>query len=373
MRFITNRRRRVCDLRVVGSGKKLSGGNAKFYPKGKLGCEGQNDVLRKPTHFYSMKLRYLSFHALAPTADHLNDRRRPGLSGKLPEVCAALLLAVGVIGPLHDAAAAPKAKATPTPTPTPTATATPTPEPTPTATPAPTATAPATPAPVANYSGTQQSQYIATARDAFVALRTAKSQPFLDAHKALDAAGSMSAKGLKTKEDITARRDLIAKTSAANDEYLTFITTQEGTYRAELAKTPLIPADVDGLVTEFANHANTPTMIKLRETERDALKAGDNMLATLEKKFGSWSVSDGGKVTFKKSADVSTMNSLSVKYNAKVAELQPLRDQLAATAAPSPSVTPGATPAASPTGAPVAAPAAKMPAPAATPAASIKP
>ena len=131
-------------------------------------------------------------------------------------------------------------------------------------------------------------------------LRAAKSQPFLDAHMALDAAGSMSAKGLKTKEDIAARRDLVAKAIAANDTYLEFVRTQQDTYRAELAKTPLIAGDIDTLVKQFDEKANTATTVKLRETERDALKAGDDMLAALDKKFGSWTVSDVGKVTFKK-------------------------------------------------------------------------
>ncbi len=266
----------------------------------------------------------------------------------------AFILAASVAGQVHRAGAAPKTKATPTPTPTATATATPTPTPTP----APVPTATPTPAATPNYSGTQQGQYIATARDAYVALRTEKSQPFLDAHRALDAAGSMSTKGLKTKEDIAARRDLIAKTSAANDAYLEFVKTQEDTYRAELAKTPLIPADVDSLVKEYAGKVNTPVNIKLRETERDALKAGDAMLAQLDKTFGTWTSNDAGKVSFKKKADVSAMNALSVKFNAKVSELQPLREQLGQAANATPASGPVATPAATASPAATAAPAA---------------
>lgn len=304
-----------------------------------------------------MKLRISSFHASAPSADHLSDRCRPSRFGKLPQVCAALLLAVSGIGPVHNAAAAPKAKATPTPSPTPTATPMPTPEPTPTATPAP--TAPATPAPAATYSGKQQAEYIATARDAFVALRNAKFQPFLDAHTALEAAGSMSAKGLKTKQDIVARRDLLAKTTAANDEYLLFVKTQEDTYRAELVKTPLVPGDVDGLVKEFALRTNTPTTIKLRETEHDVEKAGDDMLATLDKKFGAWTVNDEGKLSFKKKSDINLMNELALKYNAKAKELEALRAVLNPPPSPSPSPVAGAT--ASPTDTPAGSPAAAVP------------
>ena len=289
-----------------------------------------------------MKLRFSRFSALASTPRHFSHFARLG---------AALILAASVAGQAPDAMAAPKATPTATPTASPSAT------PAPTATPA--ATAAASPAATPTYNGAQQSQYIATARDAFVALRTAKSQPFLDAHKALDDAGSMAAKGLKSKEDITARRALLATTMAANEEYLTFIKTQEDTYRAELAKTPLIPSDIDGLVAEFAQRANTATTIKLRETERDVEKAGDDILAFLGKKFGAWSVSDAGKISFKKKSDVGGYSDAISKYNAKAAELQKLREQLAPTPVPSPSASVTASPAASPA--------------AATPAASAKP
>ncbi len=288
-----------------------------------------------------MNLRFSSFHAPALS---------PNQAGKLSRIGAALILAAGVAGSVPEAGAAPKATATPTAT----ATATPTPSPVPTATPKPAVTA--------NYSGTQQAQYMATARDAFIALRTAKVQPFLDAHKALDDAGSMSTKGLKTRADIAARRDLIAKTLAANDAYQEFVKTQEDTYRAELAKTPLTPDDADSILAEYTTKANTSLNLKLRETQRDVLKAGDDMLAALDKKFGSWSVNDSGKLLFKKKADVNAMNALSAKFNAKVVLLQPLRDQLAQSANPTPAGSPGAAPAAS-----------ASPTAPATPAASAKP
>ena len=306
-----------------------------------------------------MTLRFSSLFAPVPSATLIRERFRGVRGGRLPRVCAVLVLAASVAGLAIEAGAAPKA------TPTPTATPIPTPVPSPTATPA------ASPAPTANYSGTQQTQYITTARDAFVAMRTAKSQPFLDAHKALDAAGALSARGLKTKEDIAARRDLVAKTSAANDEYLAFVKTQEDTYRAELAKTPLIPNDIDGLVKEFNERTNTPTVIKLREDERDTLKIGDEMLTTLDKKFGAWSANEAGRIVFKKKSDVAAYGELLSKLNAKVSEMQKLREELTPTPSPSPSASAGVTPAASPTGAPGAAPAAS--APAAVPAASAKP
>lgn len=298
-----------------------------------------------------MKLRLSSFHVPIPFSSH---------ASKLSRICAALILAASVAGQVQDAGAAPKTTPSPTPTPTPTAT------PTVAATPA--ATAAPSPAATPTYNGAQQSQYITTARDAFVALRTAKSQPFLDAHKALEDAGSIAAKGLKTKEDITARRDLLAKTMAANDEYLEFVKTQEATYRAELAKTPLIPSDIDGLVSEFAERANTAKTVKLRETEHDIEKAGDDMLAFLGKKFGAWSVSDAGKISFKKKSDITPMNDLALHYNAKVKESEALRAELKPAPSPSPSASVGGSPAASPTGAaPASSPAAAVPAASAKP------
>lgn len=291
-----------------------------------------------------MKLRFSSLHA------------RVGLIKTSRNGFCAALLAASAASLTPDAGAAPKGTPTPPPAPTTAATATPLPTATPAAT-----TAPATPAPLPNYNGQQQSDYIATARNAFVALRTEKSQPFLDAHKELDAAGGISAKGLKSKEDIAARRALVAKNVATNEDYLNFVKTQEDTYKAELAKTPLIPDDVNSIVADFSKNSHTAVMIKLRETEREALKAGDDMLAGYEKRFGAWTVSDAGKVTFKKKTDVSAMNALNEKFNARVKELQPLREQLTAAASPSPSpgaagtaavpaVVPGPAPVASPAG-----------------------
>ena len=293
-----------------------------------------------------MKLRFSNLHAPALSLNH---------ASKLSRICAALVLTASVAGQVHDAGAAPKAKATPTPTPSPTATATPTPTSAATPTPTPVPTATPNPAATPTYSGAQQTHYIATAVEAFVALRTQKSQPFLEAHKAMDAAGGLSARGLKTRADIAARRDLIAKTLAANEEYLAFVKTQEDTYRSELAKTPLIAGDIDGLVKEFAVQTNTPTVVKIREDERDVLKMGDESMATLEKKFGAWTVSDAGRITFKKPADANAYSRVLANQGAKVAEIDKLRAQLAATPSPSPTVSPAASPAASPAGSPGAA------------------
>ena len=110
-------------------------------------------------------------------------------------------------------------------------------------------------------------------------------------------------RGLKTKEDVTARRDLVAKALAANNAYLEFVKTQEATFRAELVKTPLTPNDVDAIAKDYFKADRTATTVKLREKESDVLKAGDDMLAFFDKRFGSWTVNDAGKISFKKKAD----------------------------------------------------------------------
>ena len=112
---------------------------------------------------------------------------------------------------------------------------------TPTATPAATVAASPVPDVKVTYNGAQQMQYLGTARDAFIADRQVASQPFVDAHNALEAAGGVGAKGLTSKDAITARRDLVAKCIAANEVYITFVKGQVETYRAELSKTPLVP------------------------------------------------------------------------------------------------------------------------------------
>ena len=254
------------------------------------------------------------------------------------------------------------------PTPKPTVTPAVTPAATPMASPVaatPAAAVSASPAPdtVAKYSGAQQMEYIATAGNAFVAARQAKSQAFLDAHKDLDAAGGISPKGLTSKEAVAARRDLLAKCIAGNDEYIDFVKTQEDTYRAELAKTPLVPNDVTTITSEFASHANTPGIVQLRETEREVLKCGDDMMAFLDKTYGEWSVNAVGRLTFKKKASVATYGAMSQKYNKLVMDVDKMRTAINATA-PVPSA--GATPAASPA-------ASMSPTPAASPVAPTKP
>ena len=224
--------------------------------------------------------------------------------------------------------------AAPTPKPTPSPAATPT------ATPAATPTASAAPA---NYSGTQQSAYISTAAEAFLALRQAQQQPFIDANTALEAAGGVNAKGLISKEAITARRDLIAKCIAANEQYLNFVKTQTDTYRAELAKTPLIPGDVSTLVEDYAKKADTDNTIKLHQTEGDAFKAGDGMIAALEKSYGDWSVNDAGKLMFKKKSAVGAYSNLAQKYNTFAKAGEALRLQMTNANVAPPTSAPSAT------------------------------
>ena len=237
--------------------------------------------------------------------------------------------------------------AAPTPTPKPAATPAATPAVSPAASPT---ASPVTVAPTraASYSGTQQMDYLATARDGFITLRQSKSQPFVEAQKALEDAGGVGPKGLNSKADITARRDLVAKCLAGNQAYLEFIKTQEDAYRAELAKTPLIPEDVASVTSVFASHANTASSVKLRETDQDALKTGDEMLAYLEKTYGKWTVSADGKLLFKKNSDLAAYGALSRKYNKSATDAQAMLTAInAANVVPPTAVAPTASPAAS--------------------------
>ena len=213
--------------------------------------------------------------------------------------------------------------------------------PTPAPTVAPTASPAATPddAPVnRNYDGTQQANYIKTANDAFVEARGAKTSAFIEANNAYLQAGGASGQGLDSKDAIKARREMIAKAIQANEECLTFTGTQETFYHDELAKTPLIKADVDGLTTSFAEHAKTADVVKLRQTTGDMLKTGDKMMEFLENKYGAWKLS-GNKPVFKKTADAKEYSTLGKKYNTDVESVQKLG---AAVNAPLP--TPGASP-----------------------------
>jgi hypothetical protein len=220
--------------------------------------------------------------------------------------------------------------------------------PSPAATPAVAAPSPAaTPEAPPNYDGVQQGKYIATAQNAFVAQRQAKFQAFIDARTAFENAGGISIKGLTDKAAVTARRDLLAKLRTANDDYLAFMTTQEDTLRTELAKTPLVKADIDAVVTEFATKANIPRAIQLQQDEQNLLTCSDDILGDLEK--WDWSLTGSNKLMFKKKSDQAAYVALEKKYNGIVKDYQSLQPQGTPTPAPSPGATAAATPAASAT------------------------
>ena len=247
---------------------------------------------------------------------------------------AALLVAIGS----GCNKPAPVAPATPTPAPTPVATPILTPTPV-AATPVPTATPEAQ-----KYTGAQQAEYIKTAQDAFVEARMTKSTPYMEANKAFLDAGGATAKGLTSKESIAQRREMIAKVSQANEDYLTFASAQDNAYREELSKTPLVKADVESLVTEFIDKGKQKDIVKLRESVRDLLKTADSMMVYLDKKYGGWTFTNG-RISFKKPADAGGYSDLIKKYSAAAGEIQKLQESVNAPM-PTPGLSPAATPAA---------------------------
>ena len=246
-----------------------------------------------------------------------------------------------------------------------------------TPTPAPTASPTATPAETAaptpenrHYSGQQQSEYIKTAVNAFVEARGVKYSAFVAANRAYQEAGGASVKGLDSKEAITARRSLIQTASQTNDEYLAFVETQDATYRAELAKTPLVKEDVEALVTEYATNSKEATVKKLREVQRDLLRTGDAMMDFLEKKYGGWKVT-ANKISFKKAADTNAFSAMGKKYNTYVDEITKLSEEVNASS-PTPSTSPIPSASPSPSGAAVPAETASAPTPSPAPGAKPK-
>jgi hypothetical protein len=216
--------------------------------------------------------------------------------------------------------------------------------PSPTATPIVAAASPASPTPdesLPKYSGAQQSRYIAKAEVDFMAQRDAKFEPFLEARNAFETAGGILPAGL-TPAGVVQRLDLLSKVQAAHADYLAFITNEADAYRAALAKTPLIPADVDANVTTYAEKANIPREIKAQELERDLLACSNEMLSYLQKQSGAWEISPSGKLAFKKKADKAAYIALEAKYNGIVVQM----NQLHPAASPAASVAPAASPAA---------------------------
>ncbi len=206
--------------------------------------------------------------------------------------------------------------------------------------------------PAATYDGIEQSRYIATANAAFSAQRKAKFQAFIDARTPYEAAGGIKSAGLTSKAAVTARRDLLSKVRAASDDYLAFLTAQSDIYRAELAKTPLVPSDIDSLVQTYTASPSSQRALQSQQMEKDLLACSDEMLADLDAWSGKWSLNAAGKLSFKKKANTSTYVALEEKYNGIATAMQKLQAEGAPAASPSPSAAAGASPAASPAAAP---------------------
>ena len=272
------------------------------------------------------------------------ERERKGMGGLVVLVLLALLLAGGgayyyfqIMQKKPAAATAAGASAASTPTPRPVVAASPTPP------------------------YTEQA-YIDQADQSFMAIQQPKVQAFNTAYAAFKAAGSTSAKGLTTKESVAARRELIAKCLAANDDYATFVSTQIDTFRDELAKTPLTPADAQKTLDSSALKLRTPDIARLRQAEHDYLKGCDDLMAALEKWYGDWSVSSAGKLQLKSKEHIAAYNDLAQKCNALAANVSKLQndynalsggaDATASTAVPGGSPGAAASPAAESSAAP---------------------
>ena len=193
----------------------------------------------------------------------------------------------------------------------------------------PAAATPAPPSAVATppqgYNSVTEQSYIDQADKAFMAVQQPKIKAFNEAFAAFKAAGYANAKGLTSKEAVAARRDVIAKCIATNDDYAAFVATQDATYKDDLAKTPLTPADAKATLDDYTARARTPAVVQLRQAEHDYLKSADDMMAALEKWSGGWSVSPDGKLSFKRKEYIDQYNELARKCTAQanlVAKLQ---------------------------------------------------
>ncbi|MBE7219874.1 MAG: hypothetical protein INR64_15495 [Caulobacteraceae bacterium] len=239
-----------------------------------------------------------------------------------------------------------------------------------TAIPTASATPAQTPAPAAaastpqGYSNAQREQYIKQAEAEYNAVAGPKLQAFADSMKAFLGAGGISAVGLTSKDAITARRNLIAQCQQTNTDYEDFVKTEEQTYKADLQKTPLIATDVRDVFDDFQFKAQTPDNIKLRDLQRDSLKTSDDLLAYLEKTYGSWSVNAQQHLTFKPGV-AAPFNAIAKTYNDQAAAINQLQTAIKAAVNPN-NVAPGASPAV-PAAAASVPPASVAPSPSATP------
>ncbi len=169
----------------------------------------------------------------------------------------------------------------------------------------------ALPAEISKQNAAVDNERVATAlaQKHFIAIHI-KTQAYEAAANALKSAGSRLSSGLTTKEAINARRELLKKWIAANDDLARSYSTLENDVRTEMEKTPSTRDGAAAAARTVARNANIDLALKYCDYDR---QKGQKWLATLDLlqgTWGQWKIEPSGLVRFNSKQTLARFNEL---------------------------------------------------------------
>lgn len=130
------------------------------------------------------------------------------------------------------------------------------------------------------------------------------------AYSRLVEAGTHSAVGLTSKEQIAERREVVRAFGAANEKLASkFASTQE-VFRTELGNRSITGRNLEEAVAGFIKSAQVADVAKIREQDRELTAQMLAMLDLYESTLGQWTVDAEGNIIFEDDASVERYNEI---------------------------------------------------------------
>ena len=128
------------------------------------------------------------------------------------------------------------------------------------------------------------------------------------AFTALNTSGGIDPKSLAHREDIAARREMVANCIAANEALAKFSGNIGEEYRGQLQAFIPAPGEIDPIVRGYVAGAHPDLLLAIRDTDRQIFTGMDDTLTLLDERWGHWKVNAAGKTLFENQADVARFN-----------------------------------------------------------------
>lgn len=130
----------------------------------------------------------------------------------------------------------------------------------------------------------------------FFRLLTLKMQAYAAATQALAAAGFSRAKGIRTREDLQHRRELVRNFGKANKDVEDFYRNAEGILRHDLEEENLPRTYIDPVLVDFRK--TTLMVLKVRACDDELVTQSNKILDLYDREWATWRVEESGKVIF---------------------------------------------------------------------------